>query len=331
MKKRILFLIALLHITLLYITLQMVQSLAFAQDTARELEGSPRVHLIDPQTSRGLQDLFQPTGKPLPFVSAHRGGAQRGLPENCIATFENTLRHTFAIMEIDPRYTKDGAIVVHHDATLERTTTGNGRVADFTLSELKQLRLKDIEGNVTPFQIPSLDEVLEWARGRTVVVLDQKDVPATERVKKITQHKAAAYAMVIVMSFKEVQACHALNPNVMMEVMIPNLEKAEQFDQLGVPWRNVVAFVGHTPPEDKAIYEFIHRKGASCMIGTSRNLDRKVASGLVPDIRQLESDYRAFLRRGADIIETDIPTLLGPLVQAMAPIPESTKDYFHAK
>lgn len=321
MMTRILFLIALL----------IAHSQTSAQDTARELASSSLVHRIDTKTPRGLQELFQPTGWPLPFVSAHRGGAQKGFPENCIATFENTLRNTFAIMEIDPRYTKDGAIVVHHDATLERTTTGKGRVADFTLSELKQLRLKDNEGNITPFQIPTLDEILQWARGRTIVVLDQKDVPTTERVKVITQNKAEAYAMVIVMSFKEVQSCHALNPNVMMEVMIPNREKAEQFDQLGVPWRNVVAFVGHTPPEDEALYEFIHRKGASCMIGTSRNLDRKVANGQVPDIKQLEPDYLAFLRRGADIIETDIPTFLGRLVQATAKISESTKEYLREK
>ena len=321
MKIRILFLFALL----------MVHALASAQDTARELAGSPRMYEIDPQTPRGLQEVFQPTGEPLPFVSAHRGGAQKGLPENCIATFENTLRHTFAIMEIDPRYTKDGVIVVHHDATLDRTTTGKGPVADFTLSELKQLRLKDNEGNVTSFQIPTLDEVLEWARGKTIVVLDQKDVSATERVKKISQHKAEACAMVIVMSFKDVQSCHALNPNVMMEVMIPNREKAEQFDQLGVPWRNVVAFVGHTPSEDATLYEFVHRKGASCMIGTSRNLDRKVTSREVTDVTQLDSDYRAFLRRGADIIETDIPTKLGPLIQAMVPIPSSKKEYLQAK
>ncbi len=316
---------------LLLIAPLLAHNLSFAQDKARDLTGLPRLHRIDPQTPRGLQELFEPTAEPLPFVSAHRGGAQQGFPENCSATFENTLKHTFAILEIDPRYTKDGTIVVHHDANLERTTTGKGRVADFTLPELKQLRLKDNDGHVTAFRIPTLDEVLEWARGKTILVLDQKDVPATERVKRIAQHKAEAYAMVIVMSFKDVQACHALNSNVMMEVMIPNREKAEQFDQLGVPWRNVVAFVGHTPPEDAALYEFIHRKGASCMIGTSRNLDRKFISRQVADIRQLEPDYRAFLGRGADIIETDIPTQLGPLLQGMAPIAPSKKQYFHAK
>src|SRR5437868_4716332 len=157
------------------------------------------------------------------------------------------------MLEIDPRYAKDGAIIVHHDPRLERTTTGNGLVGDFTLQELKQLRLKDPAGNATEFRIPTLDEALEWARGKTILVLDQKDVPVAARVKKVEEHKAEAYAMLIVYSFQDARACYALNPKIMMEVMIPSREKIAEFNQTGVPWRNVVAFVGHTPPEDAAL------------------------------------------------------------------------------
>jgi glycerophosphoryl diester phosphodiesterase len=305
----------------------LAQALAFAQTNPSDAAGAPRQHRIDARTPQGLQALFQPASEPLPFVSAHRGGPRKGFPENCIATFEDTLAHTFAIMEIDPRYAKDGAIVLHHDATLERTTTGTGKVADFTLAELKRLRLKDPQGDVTEFQIPTLDEALEWARGRTILVLDQKDVPATERVKRIAEHKAEAYAMVIVNTFKDAQACRALNVPVMMEVMIPNRGEAEEFDALGIPWSTVVAFVGHTPPEDLALYEFIHRKGAACMIGTSRHLDRRVIAGEVSGIKEFEPSYRAILRRGADIIETDIPTLLGPLLHGSTPLPASKRAY----
>src|SRR5207249_607301 len=157
-----------------------------------------------------------------------------GFPENCIATFEHTLQHTFAMLEIDPRYAQDGAIVVHHDPSLERITTGKGLVVDHTLAELKQLRLKDIAGNVTEHQIPTLDEVLAWARGKAILMLDQKDVPIAARVKKIEEHKAEAYAMLIAYTFKDVQACYAANPNIMMEVMIPSREKMAEFDKLGV-------------------------------------------------------------------------------------------------
>jgi glycerophosphoryl diester phosphodiesterase len=271
----------------------------------------PKLHRIVPATPAALQEIFRSTPEPLPFVSGHRGGPDKGYPENCLPTFERTLAHTYAILEIDPRMTSDGEIVVHHDATLERTTNGRGKVADHTLAELKALRLKDSAGVVTEHQMPTLHEALEWARGRTVLVLDQKDVPMAERVKQVTEHQAEAFAMVIAYSYKDLQACYAQNPNVMMEVMVPNLDKVAEFDKLGVPWANIVAFVGHDPPHDPAVYEAIHARGARCLIGTSRNLDRRLLKGEVADIEPLLPEYRAFLARGADLIETDIPVPLG--------------------
>lgn len=315
---------------LLLAALLLAPGLGLSQGTPRPAVAPAWLHRIDPQTPQGLQDLFKHTGETLPFVSAHRGGTRKGFPENCLATFENTLRHTFAILEVDPRYTKDRAIVLHHDATLERTTTGRGLVTDLTLPELKRLRLKDPEGNITEFQIPTLDEALEWARGKTILVLDQKDVPAAARVRKVEEHKAEACAMLIVPNFKDVQASHAMNSNIMMEVMIPNREKFAQFDKLGVPWRNVVAFVGHTPPEDTTLYAWIHAKGASCMVGSSRNLDRQFLQGQVADMKQLDSGYRAFLQRGADLIETDIPIDLGQLLFGASRVPSSKRRFFHA-
>jgi glycerophosphoryl diester phosphodiesterase len=118
-------------------------NLVLPENVAHSSSGSSCLHVIKPRNPQELRELFRYTGELMHFVSAHRGGSQPKFPENCIATFENTLKHTYAIMEIDPRYTKDGVIVVHHDATLERTTTGEGRVADMTLQELKELRLKD--------------------------------------------------------------------------------------------------------------------------------------------------------------------------------------------
>lgn len=303
--------------------------IACGQSAAADASAA-KLHRLDARTAQGLQELFRFTGEPLPLVSGHRGGPDKGWPENCVPTFERTLQRGFAMLEIDPRYTKDGAIVVFHDATLERTSTGKGKVADFTLAELKQLRLKDTEGNVTEFQMPTLDEALEWARGKTVLVLDQKDVPVAVRVKKIEEHKAEGHAMLIVNTFKDAQACHAANPNVMMEVMIPTRAKAAEFDTLGIPWRNVVAFVGHVPPEDKGLYELIHAKGAHCMIGTSRNLDRQFIRREVADLKLLEPGYRAFLSRGADLIETDIPAHLGPMLYGATPVPAAKRQFFRS-
>ena len=95
-------------------------------------------------------------------------------------------------------------------------------------------------------------------------------------------------------------------------------------------WRNVIAFVGHIPAEDPALYEYIHRKGARTLIGTSRNLDREILTRRVADIAQLEPGYRAYLARGAELIETDIPALLGPMLFRATPVPAPLRKYFHA-
>lgn len=297
---------------------------------ARGEEAAPsNLHRIDPGNSRGLREILGAGSGALPFVSAHRGGAWRDYPENCIATFERTLGSTYAILEIDPRYTRDGAIVVHHDPGLERTTTGKGRLVDATLQEVRELRLKDPEGKVTGHRVPTLDEVIEWARGKTVLILDQKDVSALDRARVVARHRAEGYVMLIVGNFRDVMAVHRSNPDLMMEVFIGTRAKAEEFDSLGVPWRNVIAFVGHEPPTDPALYDYIHRQGARCIVGTSRNLDRQVLGREGADIRSLETAYRALLGRGADLIETDIPLLLGPMLHREAVVPSALRRYFH--
>ncbi len=285
-----------------------------AQEPVNQPVLESRLHRVAPQTPSDLRLLFQYTGQPLPLVSAHRGGAGPGLPENCIATFEATLARTFSMLEIDPRLTKDGEIVLHHDPTLDRTTTGSGLLADKTLAELRELRLKDSAGNVTQYQMPTLDEVFTWARGKTILVIDHKDLPFQATVEKVRQHNAESYSMLIVSRLDDVVACYATNHELMMEVMIPDHKRIAEFDKCGVPWENVVAFVGHIPPEDAALYQAIHARSASCMIGTSRNLDRTFETRFSVDRGTLEADYRELLHRGADIIESDIPREVGSLL-----------------
>jgi len=94
-------------------------------------------------------------------VAAHRGGAAAA-PENTLAAFRRALADGAAMLECDLRRTRDGAIVAVHDATVDRTTDGHGRVADLPLATLRRL---DAGGWKEPAfadeRIPTLDEVLE--------------------------------------------------------------------------------------------------------------------------------------------------------------------------
>ena len=89
---------------------------------------------------------YSPT-RPI-VISGHRGGMISGYRENCIESFEKTLTMMPSFFEIDPRLTRDSVIVLMHDATIDRTTNGSGRVADYTLAELQQFRLRDHDGNL---------------------------------------------------------------------------------------------------------------------------------------------------------------------------------------
>lgn len=271
---------------------------------------------LDPQTPAGLRALFRPDGTRLPLVSAHRGGAGVGLPENCLATFAATVGATWAMLEIDLRRTKDGTVVLMHDATLDRTSNGTGPVAARTLAELRSLRLKDGKGQLTDHGIPTLDEAITWARGKALLVLDRKEVPAAEVAKIVTAHRAEGHVLVMTYTIKDVTDCHAVNPEIMMEVMMGTRAKFEEFDRSGVPWANIVAFVGHTAKPDPELCRLIRAKGAATLAGTSRNLDRPFLEGRAATLAPQRADYAAILDAGAAFIETDLPRELGPLLYA---------------
>jgi glycerophosphoryl diester phosphodiesterase len=79
------------------------------------------------------------------LIASHRGGALHW-PENSPTAFARTAALAVDQVEFDIHPTADGEIVVHHDATLERTTSGRGPVADCTLAALKALTLKGTAG-----------------------------------------------------------------------------------------------------------------------------------------------------------------------------------------
>lgn len=292
-----------------------------------EIPRSGMLHIIATNTADDLKDFFTYTTDRLPLVSAHRGGPRKGFPENCIATFENTLRHTHALLEIDPHYTKDSAIVLMHDPTLDRTTNGHGKVSDHTLAEIKKLSLKDIEGNLTAYRIPTLDEALQWAKGKTILVIDAKDVPIEVRAQKIIEHKAEANAIVISYSLEDTKKCHQLSKNILMEVMMGKTENVEAFDKSGVPWRNAVPFISHQLPENKEIFEAVHQRRAMCIIGSSRNYDRQYITGKI-DKKGLAAGYKTLITYGADIIEADLGIEAGEALIPMQQVQSSKSKYF---
>lgn len=112
--------------------------------------------------------------KPVTLLAAHRGGALLW-PENSLLAFRNAVALGADFIELDIHLSKDGELVVVHDATLDRTTSGAGPVKDRTLAELTALRLKDRTGALTAESVPTLDEVVAVAaKGKARMLLEIK-------------------------------------------------------------------------------------------------------------------------------------------------------------
>lgn len=120
------------------------------------------------------------------FVVAHRGD-WRYAPENSIAAIEHSIAVGVDVVELDLQLTRDSVLIIMHDATLNRTTTGKGRVDDWTLDSIRTLKLKNGCGIRTKHTVPTLEEALLAAKGRVLVNLDKADryfdlvVPVLER------------------------------------------------------------------------------------------------------------------------------------------------------
>jgi len=104
-----------------------------------------------------------------PLVIAHRG-ACRLAPENTLAAFTAAAELGADAIELDAKLTADGQVVVHHDLTLERTTSGRGRLSQWTLAELEALDAGAHFGaRFTGERIPRLSSVFESLGHRLLI------------------------------------------------------------------------------------------------------------------------------------------------------------------
>lgn len=143
----------------------------------------------------------------------HRGACGHA-PENTLASMRKALGLGVHGFEFDIQMSKDGEPVVIHDETLERTTSGSGRVSRYTLAELQQL---DAGGGE---KIPSLRNVLDLVDKRCRLFIELKSPEATEAVadmlKHYVEHFGWTYEQFFVCSFDHLQiaAIRRFNPGI---------------------------------------------------------------------------------------------------------------------
>ncbi|MBQ3085493.1 MAG: hypothetical protein IJC46_08615 [Clostridia bacterium] len=117
------------------------------------------------------------------WVAAHRGWSAK-YPENTMEAFRAAVEIGVDQIETDVRITKDGELVLIHDATVDRTTNGTGLVRDYTLKELQALDAGSHKGaEFSACRIPTLVELLELVKDHPTMTLDieMKEYPEEDR------------------------------------------------------------------------------------------------------------------------------------------------------
>ena len=106
------------------------------------------------------------------MIFAHRGN-WRNSAENSLQAFQDCIDESIDGIEVDLQMTKDSVLVIMHDETIDRTTTGSGKVSDHTLDQLRKLYLLTPIGVKTRQRIPTFEEVLLLAKDKILIQVDK--------------------------------------------------------------------------------------------------------------------------------------------------------------
>lgn len=245
----------------------------------------------------------------MPIIYAHRGGAALR-PENTIAAFDHGIACGAEGLEFDVHLSKDGIVVIHHDDTLERTTSGRGRVIDFTADELRRVdagcHFTTGDGRF-PFRgqelgIPRLHEVLRrYPSARLIIELK---VGGSALAKRVVEDVRAADAVdrVAIGSFypEALQAVRQYEPVIATGAAKEETRWALYRSWLGIglgetPYQEfqVPEWSGLTPIVTRRFVEAAHRAGVPVKVWTVNG----------------EADMRRLLSKGVDALITDRPDL----------------------
>lgn len=247
-----------------------------------------------------------------PLVFAHRGGA--GLaPENTIAACDNALALGVDGLELDVRLSRDGAVVVHHDRTLDRTTNLRGDVAAFTADQLACADAgHHFGGEMSPFRasgvgVPTLASVVARYRDHRIIVEMKQNTVELARAVVDVVRAADAVERVCLGSFglRVLRAARAFDSSIATSAAREEVRWAVYRSWCRWP-------VSRAP---YAVYQVPEMSGFTRVV-SPRFVEAAHRCGLGVQVWTVDaaSDARRLLAWGVDALITDRPDVIVPFV-----------------
>ena len=262
-----------------------------------------------------VAEIHDPASKYV-VVASHRGD-WRNWPENSIDAIESVIAMGVDVMEMDLKLTKDSVLVLCHDKTIDRTTSGKGRVCDITYDSIRRCVLRTAHNQKTDLRMPTLREALEVCKDRIVVNIDQ-GYEYYDLVLAVTEELGVTEQILIKgkRAPEIVAAKFAEHPRNMMYMPIIDILKpkgqnlfAEYREKGIVPLAYEICWDRPAPEVETCMREVV--AGGSKLWVNS--LWASLCGGLDDD-RAFDGDpaavYGKLVDMGATMIQTDRPELL---------------------
>lgn len=157
-------------------------------------------------------------------VIAHRG-AHKTNPENTLSAFKEAIAIGADYVELDLRTSKNGKLVIMHDATVDRTTNGHGRVEDFSWRQLRRLQIHADRKHIKE-HIPVFNKVLRLCKGKIYIYLDFKDANVGGTWDLINKYGMAEQIVVYCNTMKQFNEWHKVAPQMPLMISLPDTVKS---------------------------------------------------------------------------------------------------------
>lgn len=271
----------------------------------------------DKRAAKIVDEIRNPKSKNV-LVVCHRGD-WRNFPENSIPAIESVIEMGADVVELDIQLTKDSVLVLMHDGTIDRCTTGKGRVADLTYEELQKFYMKTAHGTrcSLDLKVPTLREALEVCKDRIVINID-KGYNHYGLVLALAEEMGMTEQILIkgsssLASIREKMAANEQNLLYMPIITPTNAKSMALFEEYIADDEPQLAYEicwGEYTPEVESAMQRLIADGSKLWVNSLWN---SLCGGLSDDVAWVTSAdevYGKLVDMGATMIQTDRPEFL---------------------
>ena len=280
------------------------------------LLGSITAGMAETRAEKLAKEIYKPNSKYV-LVVAHRGD-WRNAPENSLQAYRNCIDMGVDMIEIDIHKTQDNQFIVMHDATVDRTTNGKGKIADMTLADIKKLYLKSGHGIKTRHRVPTLEEVLLLAKDKILVNIDKGDNYFDEIYELLL--KTGTEKQVVIKTYDNLATIQSKSKNdiIHKSIFMPiiNLDKQEDAEVVVDNYLHVnppafeVTFKTETPKLFRVLNKIRHSGSKLWINSLWSSLNAGHDDDLAVEEKCPDEAWGWILQQGATVIQTDRPMQL---------------------